>query len=546
MDREPPSGNCREGHNHDRWATIVEREKELEGLLVRSFQTWTDVPAFQWHKWYDWNFHVVPADGYKHVRGTGNVEGIQTGAKTPVEQGKTVECEWDCGAFGAYDYDLPSGRRPPLNEPGPMFGDARDWAWPMAGQHVWLSGRWIYDCGHAHKGFMKTELHPCKAVATARWEAVKFDEHGHYVPALQFMFFACRKGGYFDFPAINDRDYEFIVDLPQGSPEAAEFAVGRTADFPMNTLRVRPRLLVKVDPGPFTNAYGVRAEPGQATPQVELLPPRAEGEPPRQVKVRIPLTTLPSNNVDSYGVVVSLGWHDPREEQRDNVKRVVATFLSIERFETHEAGEAEWQVKFGVNGRWRAKFQGELRSETRSIALGKTVELYLALEDLICINCHGMEEEMVGDVMHESKSDRTLKDSHRRAYTWFGDIDQPDSEHATGVAEAMFRKMVWTFAEQNEPLGIIDAGYPSQDATDAPNPLSLQGLMTLAGGPGRVVHCNQTAYFTRVTESNVRREPQPGEVHVEEAEDQLVYERGRPDYVLHYTLQYFDQLVQSA
>jgi hypothetical protein len=148
--------------------------------------------------------------------------------------------------------------------------------------------------------------------------------------------------------------------------------------------------------------------------------------------------------------------------------------------------------------------------------------------------------------MHESKSDRSLKGSNRQAYTWFGDIDQPDSEHATGVAQAMLRKMARTFAEQNEPLGIIDAGYPSQDATDAPNPLSLQGLMALAGGPGRVVHCKQTAYFTSVTKSNVRREPQPGVVHEEEAEDQLVWERGRPDYALHYTLQYYDQEVQPA
>jgi hypothetical protein len=520
----------REGVPRARWPSMVEHEREVEGVLVRSFQTWTDVPVYQWHRWYDWNFHVVPAAGYKYLRGRGNLEARVTGDEVPATVGKTIECEWDCGVFGAYDFDQPAGRRPSLGEPGPMFGDHRDWAWPMAGQHIWISGRWIYDCGHAHEGRMKTELHPCKAIATARWEAVRFEEHEHYVPALQFVFFACRKGGYFDYPMIHDRDYEFIVDLPPLPSATVEYAVGRTSDFPMNTLRVRPRFLVKTDHSHFSNAYGNRAQPGQATPEVELLPPPADGGTPSQVKVRIPLTRLADRNVDSYGVVVSLGWHDPREEQKDSVKRVVVTFLSIERFETHEAGEGEWQIKFGVNGRWRAKYQGELLSETRLIRLGKTVTLHLALEDLICVNCHGMEEEKVGDVMHESKSDRTLKDSDSQPYTWFGDIDQSDNSHASGVAEAMLRKLAKTFEDQNEPLGIIDAGYPTQDASDTVNPVSVETLMELAGGPGRVVPCKQTATFTKVRKSD----------------EQLVYERNRKDYVLHYTLEYHDQTEHTA
>src|SRR5882672_10449874 len=48
------------------WVDVVKEpggpEREVEGTLVRSFQTWTDVPLLQWHRWYDWNFHVSPSD----------------------------------------------------------------------------------------------------------------------------------------------------------------------------------------------------------------------------------------------------------------------------------------------------------------------------------------------------------------------------------------------------------------------------------------------------------------------------------------------------
>src|SRR5215471_10095941 len=46
---------------HDRLPVdVADQPRELEGTLVRSFQTWTDTPLWQWHRWYDWNFHVQP------------------------------------------------------------------------------------------------------------------------------------------------------------------------------------------------------------------------------------------------------------------------------------------------------------------------------------------------------------------------------------------------------------------------------------------------------------------------------------------------------
>lgn len=474
------------------WQGITETEKEVEGVLTRSFQTWTDVPVKQWHLWYDWNFHVVPAKGYKYLRGKGNDEehgGGGTSANPPGHD-KSMECEWDCGAFGNYAFDSPGGELPSLSDPGPMFNrqDGRDWAWPMAGQYVWIAGRWIYDCGHSSSddksmGLMRSELHPCTAVATARWEAVKFDENERYVPAIQFMFFASRKGGYINKRDIGESSYDFIIDLPEYQAEPIAYPVGHTPDFPLNTLVIRPRLLIDLDYRPFTNANGSKARPGDADPEVELLPPKKQGDPPRQAKIRIPLTKLSGKGVDSYGVIVSLGWHDPLRTLARTIKKVVIGFTHVHTRRHHD-DPADYQIKVAVNGRWFALFAPDLLRETRDIGLGHRATIYLAEEEHLFISAHGMEENEVGEVMRESSSDRTLKDPDGAAYSWRGDIDQRDDDHAAGVARAIAWKMAKTFAQENEKLGLIDPGHRLA-GDDTVNPLQVKELIRLTGGPHR-------------------------------------------------------------
>ena len=117
-------------------------DREIEGALIRSYQTWTDFPVFQYHRWYDWNLHIEPAEGFKFLRGAANqLDPAELQGRTAVIGAAVVEVEWDCGAFGK-----PSGGF--LFGPGPMF--VADWAWPMAGQNAWARGRWVYDCAHAN------------------------------------------------------------------------------------------------------------------------------------------------------------------------------------------------------------------------------------------------------------------------------------------------------------------------------------------------------------------------------------------------------------
>ena len=142
----------------DQALRVVNEPQELEGVLIRSFQTWTDFPMFQWHRWYDWNFIVIPSPACTYLKGGANTptkipdgDDKKAGFTQPairdfnesgaVTGAATMECEFDCGLFGSRFTDK---RTPPSF--GPMF--EADWAWPMAGQLLWARGKWIYDCGH--------------------------------------------------------------------------------------------------------------------------------------------------------------------------------------------------------------------------------------------------------------------------------------------------------------------------------------------------------------------------------------------------------------
>jgi hypothetical protein len=498
----------REGKPPENWESLPEVEREIEGILKFSRHASEDVPVGQYHLWYDWNFFVEPVTGYEYIRALGTHDDFGDAIKVG-----TVECEWDLGAIGDYDFNSPGGRTPTLEVPGPMFG--RDWAWPVGGEYIWLAGRWIYDCGHPEDGFTRSELHPCKAVATARWEAVKFDENERHVPAIQFMFFACRSGGYWDFPSISGSDYEFIVDLPDGPAPPVEYPIGHTPEFAMNTIVVRPRLLTKFDYAPFSNARGPSAVAGEADPEIAMLPPENPGEMPKQVKVRIPLTKLPAGR-NSYGVIVSLGWHDPAREQAQKVKEVRVWFDKVELTgDLRRFLDTDWKVlgipimplkrlpawlvpepggvggtirldfRVGVNGRWHGLDVDRVNLRMTSLSLKHQGEtMFLAEDDDIRITAHGLEEDPSGEMLHRRLDDRTLKGEGGKPFTWRGDFDQRDDVHASRIADHMLSEALW------DAFGTISLVTTESDDLgkvvphlgmfgDPPNPLTVKELMRL-------------------------------------------------------------------
>ena len=122
-------------------------QQRLEGVVssrydpqLASHPTEEDLPTV--HRAYDFNFDVLPDQGYRGLLGgdpaahTGNFEG-----KSPSTGRIHVEREQTA---------LPS------------------FAWPEPGDRVALVGSWIWDCGHWLPGGERTEIHSYRALWVAR------------------------------------------------------------------------------------------------------------------------------------------------------------------------------------------------------------------------------------------------------------------------------------------------------------------------------------------------------------------------------------------
>ncbi|MFZ5891687.1 MAG: hypothetical protein ACOY0T_11590 [Myxococcota bacterium] len=405
-------------------------EHELYGFLLRSFQTWTDVPGFQWHRWYDWNFHVQPAPEFDWLRGKANL--IELGkpktdpTEPPLEQfvEGSLECEWDAGSIGP--------------KPGPMFSDLKQgtksgWIWPMAGDWVWIVGRSIYDGGHEFRRkeggvevgprLCRSELHPCKAMATVRTAAVPLGGSKHRVPVTQFAFFASALGGYMDFDTLAplDDDYEFLVDLPLMPDDFQPLThdIGRTPEFPLNRLVLRrPEAIAEFDFVPYQNAFGalsVGTLREKFKPEVSFETPDPAKPEQVQARIRIPLKKLAAQTkAKSYGVIVNLGWPDPYKNQGKKVKRCLLTFKRIHPV-TGVEGTGEWRMKLAVNGRWFHLEQNGIKDESKPAkttditALPAPIEMFLPDHETVRVHAHIWELNLMDDVYQRKDPDRTVR-----------------------------------------------------------------------------------------------------------------------------------------
>ena len=331
---------------------------EVSGIVERSYQNPIEVPFAQWHRWLDWNFNIKPDPEFASVLGPVNKGEEKIPDKMegqPIVEDGVIECQFDAGALFAdharYDNGNDQGKDNLLffakERAGPMMepdnSKSRSWAWPMKGQFVWASGRWVYDCCRASKddpsSRMATMLNPCKAIATAKMVGHKFKENPLPVPATQFMFFISKRGGYLNFDSITDRDYEFIVDLPENDFEQTEpFEIGRTNKIPPfsfdhNTIVIRPRLLKHLNTGVFLNstqpAGQVDAKNGpHMEPEIEILKPEKPGTMPTHVKVKVKTSQL-DPKMEAYGFILTLGWFDPAGVQAAKVRECTVTLLEL-------------------------------------------------------------------------------------------------------------------------------------------------------------------------------------------------------------------------
>ncbi|WP_308874926.1 hypothetical protein [Thiothrix subterranea] len=297
----------------------------VEGILTESKISGTDFPFKPWHLYYDWNFHVKADPQYTYLLSATNIQ----------DKNGDFECEWDTSV-------LPQ------------------WAWPQTGNRICIIGRWIYDCGHPTANGHKTEIHPPKAIAWFRWEAIKFAQNVNAVRANIATIYLGSKGGYWDQP-INNQDYTFDLYLPNK---------------------------IHVDSVPIWNII-----PKTSLPVFPVITPYPNDDP-KLLRITIPLKgSLPT--LEEYGVIVSGGWSDPHgiEALKSKHLRIVVNSISIEDNEIFQRDE--WYIYIGINGRWN--FWKNLDSGRTSLDFILKLDLYSG--DFINITACGFEADEVDNIM---------------------------------------------------------------------------------------------------------------------------------------------------
>ena len=351
---------------------------EVEGIAMWSYGDPVGVPFSQWRTWLNWSIQVQPEEAYQNLV-LADIATDQDSIKargTPVAQAGTFDIQWDVGALNGprdvSDYRDGFDEGATAREDGPMTGENNNWIWPAAGMYVWASGRWVFDCNRvddvtASQPKTCAIMNPPRALATAVWGAVEFDQNPLLpnsqlrgsVPSIQFMFIACRRGGYIDYDdhTFTDVDYEFILDLPPLEGDFPPFPIDYSPNIDHNKIVLRPRLLQKVEG--LIGGDSIKIEP-----VVKVLPAETPGKPPTQVLVTIPAKAI-GRTTASAGFILSLGWHDPTRVRAAEVKRCAVRMTGVNVKQDRDNSVKEFRERFaGVEQRLRSEIKKRIEKLT--------------------------------------------------------------------------------------------------------------------------------------------------------------------------------------
>lgn len=366
------------------WVSVDDAEtRTVEGVLTRSKVTHTDFPPQPWHTYYDWNYYVDPDRQYTYLLSDHNVE----------YKGGSFECEWDT----AYN---------------------PQWSWPQEDQRIWMVGRWIYDCGHPKNGKHKTEIHPPKAVASFRREAVALPGNAGPTRATQAVLYVGRDGGYWRQP-INDQDYEFDLYLPPKPYPEAE-----------------PR-------------WRVESKTGQLPVQPDFDPYPADD--PRVLRVTVPLDGV-SPHPEEYGAIISGGWSDPHGTATDEIERIRVDVSKIYMNADLDESPDEWYVYVGVNGRWKVFEEIGGWEE----ALDFEVPLDLHPDDEVLVSACGFEADLMNDYIGTDSG-----------YNW-SEIADPglSQSEREDIEDDLFWQLSGSWNDENDPIGYAHTSHAATDFDD--------------------------------------------------------------------------------
>lgn len=210
--------------------------------------------------------------------------------------------------------------------------------WASAGDSVWMTGRYIWDCGHP-TGY-HTEIHPPKAIALTRLEPYVFA--GDDSPSLTnrtYIYINGKSGmknysfktvdgvesvifnGYKD-AAVANQDYEFDIPLPARPAGYSGQPVAQVIDLPFGG----PRPELAIDPAQ------------------------------RSVRVKYPLKLGDSSPERKFAAVIVAGWRAPITNVKFRKLTVHVEQLQI--LKPHNViSSSDWKLWLNINGLW-TKIEG--------------------------------------------------------------------------------------------------------------------------------------------------------------------------------------------
>lgn len=205
--------------------------------------------------------------------------------------------------------------------------------WATAGDRVWMTGRYVWDCGHPPT--YHTEIHPPKAVAFTRQEQYVFP--GDNSPSLTnktYVYVHGRSGvknydfktvagvesvvfnGYKD-ASVATENYEFDIPLPPKPAGYRGHADAEVIELPFG--------------GPAPTLTVNAAETA--------------------VRVRYPLSLGDPNPERKFAAVIVSGWRAPVSSVR--FRRLNVNIEQLQILKPHNAvSSSEWKLWLNINGQW--------------------------------------------------------------------------------------------------------------------------------------------------------------------------------------------------
>ncbi len=338
LDRETPG-----------WVSVDPADPQvvIEGVVKRSKVSEVDFPFS--HDSHDFNWDVILDPGYENRASDAN----------SVLNGKRVmEMEWESRYF-------------------PSF------FWPVAGDRVYVRGRWIFDCGHPP---YYTELHPVTLSVATRYKPYHFPDQNNPSHANMTYIYASGQGGYYTTRALG-QDVTFNVPIP---PKPSANATLVTQVVSTSHLGAAPILSnTTVNGTPMVNVVLPLSRVADTTPRWWLNDWILRAQQAIVQRKPIPPIDRP-NNPPAYSAVVASAWKEPTVSKGFRMIRV--TFDDYVVKDDHDTGSGEWNMVLRVNDSFYMLPQKSVDDGDR-VKIGQSFTVTVPEDGLVKVSAAGWEDD---------------------------------------------------------------------------------------------------------------------------------------------------------